>query len=123
MLVALACALVLLPASAAAAEPAAAGDRGIVQLSKTPAAKVGAGEKAPARANASWVCNRQVTYPGPYYVDFTCTVYSGAIRAYVVCSDGAVFYSGTMYAGATYQMRGTCGPPWTVSTSGEQSLW
>ncbi|MEE1941240.1 hypothetical protein V1L54_17815 [Streptomyces sp. TRM 70361] len=101
------------PASAApgngreAAEP-----RGFAQ---SPAAE------APARADAIWECERWVSVPA-YHVDFTCTVFSGAVRAYVVCSDGAVFYSRIMYAGALYQMRGTCGPPWTVRTSGEQPL-
>ena len=59
-----------------------------------------------------------VFYPIPaYYVDFNCTVYSGAIRLHIDCSNGASFASDILRALGSYLWRGTCGPPWTVTGS------
>src|SRR5690606_3360990 len=88
---------------------AAAPERGFTEQS-TEALPDAPGKMALA---AVYSCSRSIPIPA-YYIDLDCSVYSGAIRLVVTCSDGYTFYSPIIFAGNRFIGRGTCGPPWTV---------
>lgn len=90
--------------SAAAATERGFTDQSTVELPRDPG-KIGLA--------AVYSCSRSVSFPA-YYIDVDCSVYSGAIRLVVTCSDGYTFYSPIIFAGNRFIGRGTCGPPWTV---------
>jgi hypothetical protein len=70
--------------------------------------------KGKAALAARYDCSRRVPIPA-YYIDIDCSVYSGAIRVVVTCTDGYTFASPIIFAGNRFTGRGTCGPPWRVS--------
>ncbi|MEO3800002.1 hypothetical protein [Nonomuraea sp. B1E8] len=103
---------------------AAAPERGFTdqstELSDAPGARAGKdGVVSPA---ATYSCSRSVPIPA-YYVDIDCSVFSGAIRVVVICSDGYQFASPIIFAGYRFTGRGTCGPPWTVRTTNVEQVF
>ncbi|NBE91889.1 hypothetical protein FE391_13095 [Nonomuraea sp. KC401] len=75
-----------------------------------------------ASLDATYSCSRSVPIPA-YFVDIDCSVYSGAIRVVVTCSDGYWFASPIIFAGYRFTGRGTCGPPWTVRTTDVETVF
>jgi hypothetical protein len=123
-LIVLAFAVAGLPGSAAASQATAAAsqasaDRGWGTADSTAVAK---GESVEGYTSATGSCSRSVSIPA-YSITFECTVTSGAIRLYIICSDGARFNSQIYFAPASFRVTGTCGPPWTVRTSGVESVF
>ncbi|MGP3934289.1 hypothetical protein [Nonomuraea sp. KM88] len=78
--------------------------------------------KGGAGLAATYSCSRSVPIPA-YYVDIDCSVFSGAIRVVVICSDGYQFASPIIFAGYRFTGRGTCGPPWTVRTTNVEQVF
>jgi hypothetical protein len=70
-----------------------------------------------AGTNAVFTCNYFARAPF-YFVDFTCSVSSGAIQLFIDCSDGQRYFSPVLAAVRTYNLRGTCGPPAAVVNFG-----
>ncbi|MET7333348.1 hypothetical protein [Nonomuraea sp. NPDC005650] len=71
---------------------------------------------------ATYSCSRSVPIPA-YYIDIDCTMYTGAIRILVTCSDGCQFASPIIFANNRFTGRGTCGPPWTVRSANVETVF
>ncbi len=71
---------------------------------------------------ATYSCSRSVPIPA-YYIDIDCSVFTGAIRILVTCSDGYQFASPIIFAGNRFTGRGTCGPPWTVRSANAETVF
>ncbi|MFI7636924.1 hypothetical protein [Nonomuraea sp. NPDC049400] len=97
---------------------AAAPERGFTDQSTAALAE------APGKAElaATYSCSRSVPIPA-YYIDIDCSVYSGAIRIVVTCSDGYQFASPIIFSGNRFTGRGTCGPPWTVRSANVETVF
>ncbi|TDD24152.1 hypothetical protein [Nonomuraea diastatica] len=80
------------------------------------------GKDGAASLAATYSCSRNVPIPA-YYIDIDCSVFSGAIRVVVTCSDGYQFASPIIFAGNRFTGRGTCGPPWTVRSTNVETVF
>lgn len=98
----------------------AAPERGFIDQSTSELADT-PGKDGGASVNAQYSCSRRVPIPA-YYIDIDCSVFSGAIRILVTCSDGYQFASPIIFAGNRFTGRGTCGPPWTVRSANVQEV-
>ncbi|MEV6039824.1 hypothetical protein AB0L65_52525 [Nonomuraea sp. NPDC052116] len=100
---------------------AAAPERGFTDQSTT-TLKDAQGKDGGAALTATYSCSRSVPIPA-YYIDIDCSVFTGAIRILVTCSDGYQFASPIIFAGNRFTGRGTCGPPWTVRSANAETVF